>query len=75
MKINSAGPMGEFPFLDTYVYNAYSFAVSNSVNAFIATKTCREVNLCDASTNVTINMRGAVRFPNPEVGISIILCN
>ena len=71
MKINSAGPRGEYPFLETYVYNAYSFSLSNSINAFIATKTCREANLCGASTNVSINMPGGVPFPNPEVGLQL----
>ena len=71
MKTNTGGDSqgsgsGQ-PFLDQYAWNANSFAVSNAVNSFIATQTCRNSLLCEDNKNLTVRMAGGVPFPSPEV--------
>ena len=71
VKTNIEGDDGQgnggMPFLDQYMYNSQSFVLTNIINSFVATETCRSAGVCETNTNITMNMQGAVPFPNPEV--------
>jgi hypothetical protein len=58
---------GGMPFLDLYTYSSFSFSLTNVVNSYIATKTCRVSGVCESNANITLTMQAGVPFPNPEV--------
>eukprot|EP01041_Mallomonas_annulata_P008266 gene8266-17008_t len=54
------------PYVETYAEVGY-FTLTDLINSFIATSTCKKSSKCSNNEIVTINTPSVVEFPNPPV--------